>query len=241
MGTGCPGPGCTELARSCGYRLPWPRAYGIALALWVQGAVAPVYGMGPALWVRVAVAPGVRNWPGHALAPGVRDCSGPVGTGCPGPRRTELARPCGRRSPWPRRHGVAVAPGVRGCPGPVSTTLPRPARTTLPAPGVRVPPASWVRGVQPRGRPSCRPGQGVDAAKAPAAPGVGGGGAFGVTAWWARTRVANASACESWWSGGSGREGPLGPVRPVTSELSPGGWQPWWPAPTSCWRRRSCG
>lgn len=41
--------------------------------------------------------------------------------------------------------------------------------------------------------------------------------------------------------GGSGREGPLGPVRPVTSELSPGERQPWWPAPTSCWRRRSCG
>ncbi len=27
----------------------------------------------------------------------------------------------------------------------------------------------------------------------------------------------------------------------VTSELSPAERQPWWPAPTSCWRRRSCG
>ena len=50
------------------------------------------------------------------------------------------------------------------------------------------------------------------------------------------------SACERGVPVRSGREGPLGSVPAIRSrEFSPGGRQPWRPAPTSCWRRGSCG
>lgn len=78
---------------------------------------------------------------------------------------------------------------------------------------------------------------------------------------WTRTRVANAGRVRVRVPGCRGRmrEGPSGPVRRSSRpaggpgggcrrsrgrpgwELSPGGRQPWTPAPTSCWRRRSCG